>query len=156
MTGKGLSSCLAGMLMVAALVAPTAFGGKPTFERIAIDETFVDDFLTEACGVPVSTSAQGHIIVREFAGEGTGVAEISTISVGLTAMAGDNTYTFRDVGADVIRIEPDGTAILLITGQVPFGFTGVLKIDLETGEAILEPQHNIEGRVEDACAALTA
>jgi hypothetical protein len=39
---------------------------------------------------------------------------------------------------------------------VPFGFTGVLKIDLETGEAILEPQHNIEGRVEEACAALTA
>jgi hypothetical protein len=156
MTGRSLSSCLAGIVTVAALVAPTAFAGKPALERIAIDETFVDDFLTDACGVPVSTSAQGHIIVRTFAGDRTGVAEVRTISVGLTAMAGDNTYTFRDVGADLTRIEPDGTAILLITGQVPFGFTGVLKIDLETGEAILEPQHNIEGRVEDACAALTA
>ena len=40
---------------------------------------------------------------------------------------------FRDVGADVVRIEPDGTATLMIIGQVPFDFTGVLKIDLETG-----------------------
>jgi hypothetical protein len=31
-----------------------------------------------------------------------------------------------------------------------------LKIDLETGEAILEPQHSLEGNVEKACAALTA
>jgi hypothetical protein len=103
---------LAGILTVSALVAPTAFAGKPALERIAIDETFVDDFLTDACGVPVSTSAQGHIIVRTFAGDRTGVAEVRTISVGLTAMAGDNTYTFRDVGADLTRIEPDGTAIL--------------------------------------------
>ena len=41
-------------------------------------------------------------------------------------------------GADVTRIEPDGTAVLLISGQVPFDFAGVLKIDLETGEAILD------------------
>ena len=139
---------------VAVLVAPTAFAGAPTFDRIAIDETFADEFLTEACGVPVSTRVQGHIIVRTFAGEGTGGAEVRTINVGVTTMAGDNTYRLRDVGADVTRIEPDGTAVLLITGQVPFAFTGALKIDLETGEAILEPQH--EGRVEDACAALTA
>lgn len=47
----------------------------------------------------------------------------------------------------------DGTAVLSIIGQVPFGFTGVLKIDLDTGEAILEPQHSTEGNVERACAA---
>lgn len=63
---------------------------------------------------------------------------------------------FRDVGADLTRIEPDGTAVLMIIGQIPFGFTGVLKIDLETGEAILEPQHSLEGRIEEACAVLTA
>ena len=73
----------------------------------------------------------------------------------LTATAGDNVFRFRDVGADVERIEPDGTAILMIVGQIPFAFTGVLKIDLETGEAILEPQHSIEERLETACAVLT-
>jgi hypothetical protein len=51
-------------------------------------------------------------------------------------------------------VEPDGTAVLLIFGQVPFEFAGVLKIDLETGEAILEPQHIVD--VEEVCARLTA
>jgi hypothetical protein len=62
---------------------------------------------------------------------------------------------FRDVGADLARIEPDGTAVLMIIGQVPFGFTGVLEIDLETGEAILEPHHTLEEQLEAACEALT-
>ena len=149
-------ACLAAMLVVAALAGPAAPAGKPTFERIAVDESFDDDFLTEACGVPVTTHVQGHVIVRTFPGEGTGPAELTTINIAFTATAGDNTYRFRDVGADLVRIEPDGTAILAIVGQVPFGFTGVLKIDLETGEAILEPQHSLEGRIENACAALTA
>jgi hypothetical protein len=56
---------------------------------------------------------------------------------------------------NLTRIEPDGTAILII-GQVPFGFSGVLKIDLETGDTIVEPQHSLEGRLEEACTALTA
>jgi hypothetical protein len=137
-------------------VAPSVFAAKPTIERFDIDEVFDDDFLTEECGVPVTIRAQGHIIVRTFEGGGTGAAELSTLNLLLTAMSGDNTYSSRDVGADLLRVEPDGTAILMIIGQIPFGFAGVLKIDLETGEAILEPQHSLEGNVEEACAALTA
>jgi hypothetical protein len=137
-------------------VAPSVFAAKPTIERFDIDESFDDDFLTEECGVPVTIRAQGHIIVRTFEGGGTGAAELSTLNLLLTAMSGDNTYSSRDVGADLVRVEPDGTAILMIIGQIPFGFAGVLKIDLETGEAILEPQHSLEGNVEEACAALTA
>ena len=137
-------------------VAPRAFAAKPTIERIAIDETFDDDVLTAECGVPVTTRAQGRIILRTFEGNGTGVVEVNNLNVVLTAMSGDNTYRFRDVGADVLRVEPDGTAILMIIGQVPFGFAGVLKIDLETGEAILEPQHSLEGNLDEACAALAA
>ena len=156
MTRKAVIASLAGMLVLGALLAPGAFAGKPTIERFAIDETFADDFLTEACGVPVTTRALGHVIVRTFPGGGTGPAELRTINLGLTATAGGNTIRFRDVGADLVRIEPDGTAILMIIGQVPFDFSGVLKIDLETGEAILEPQHTTEERIEKACAALTA
>jgi hypothetical protein len=134
----------------------TAAAAKPTIERVHVDEVFDDDFLTEACGVPVRTRAQGRVTVRFFDGAGTGPAELTTLNIVLTAMSGDNTYRFRDVGGDLLRIEPDGTAVVMIIGQVPFGFTGVLKIDLETGEAILEPQHSLEGNVEEACAALTA
>jgi hypothetical protein len=81
---------------------------------------------------------------------------VTSINISLTATAGDNSYRFRDVGADVVRISPDGTEILMVIGQIPFGFTGVLKINLTTDEVILEPQHSTEGEVEEACAALTA
>jgi hypothetical protein len=53
-------------------------------------------------------------------------------------------------------VQKDGTKILMIIGQVPFDFTGCLKINLTTGEAIHEPQHDLEGNIERACAALTA
>jgi hypothetical protein len=156
MTTRGVTAWLAGVFVVAAFVAPGAMAQKPTMERIDVDETFLDEFLTEACGVQVTTRAQGHIIVRTFSGERTGPAEIRTINIGLTATANGNTYVFRDVGVDLVRIEPDGTAILMIVGQIPFDFTGVLKIDLETGEAILEPQHSIGERLDEACETLTA
>jgi hypothetical protein len=156
MTRRGVLAWLGGILLVAAVLAPGALAGKPTFERITVDETFADDFLTEACGVPVTTHAEGHVILRTFAGGGTGPAQINTLSIALTATAGDNTYRFRDVGADHAQVMPDGTIVLMIIGQVPFGFAGVLKINPETEEVLHEPQANREDRVEDACAALTA
>jgi hypothetical protein len=131
-----------------------ASGAPPTFERIAVDETFADEFLTEECGVAVTSRVRGHVIVRTFSGERTGVAELTTINVGVTATAGDRIFRFRDVGADLVRIEPDGTAVLMIIGQVPFDFAGVLKIDLETGEAILEPRDRSEEQLARACAVL--
>ena len=156
MVGRALRTFLAGILVASVVIAPTAFAAKPTFERIDIDETFDDDFLTAECGVPVTTHAVGQVTLRMLEGGGTGAAEVNTLNIALTAMSGDNTYRFRDVGADQVRIEPDGTAILMIIGQTPFGFAGVLKIDLETDEVILEPQHSLEGNIEKACAALTA
>ena len=128
----------------------------PTFERFDIDNTGVDEFLTAECGVEVTFHEVGSVILRVFSGEGTGPAELTSINIATTVTAGENTFTFRDVGADLIRVKPDGTVILLIIGQVPFGFTGVLMLDLETGEAILEPQHSLEGEIEEACAVLTA
>ena len=143
------------LLLVGALIPGVASGAPPTFERIAVDDTLADKFLTEECGVPVTTRAEGHIIVRTFSPGGTGVVEVITISLGLTATADGRVFRFRNVGADVTRIEPDGTAVLLITGQVPFDFAGVLKIDLETGEAILEPRDRSEDQLARACAVLT-
>jgi hypothetical protein len=142
------------VLLLAGLVwTAVAAGAAPTFERIAIDETFPDDVLTEECGVPVTTTAKGHIILRTFSGEG--LAQVNTISVGLTATAGDRTFRFRDVGADVVQIKPDGTLVLLITGQVPLAFAGVLKINPETEEVILEPRDRSEQQLAKACKVLT-
>ncbi len=133
MTRRCRTAWLASVLALGVLVPGVASGARPTIERIPVDDTFADALLSAECGVDVTVRAQGHIIVRTFAGDRTGVAEVRTINVGLTATTEDGVFRFRDVGADVTRIEPDGTAVLLISGQVPFDFAGVLKIDLETG-----------------------
>lgn len=148
---------LSGVALVgAALSGPAVVGAAPPDSvRIVVDETFEDGLLSEACGVPVTTRLQGHIIVRTFNNGETGVVDLATISLALTATAGDQTFRFRDVGADLVRIEPDGTAVLQIIGQIPFAFAGVLKINLDTGEAILEPQNRTVRQIERACKALT-
>jgi hypothetical protein len=156
MIGRRSGGWVVSVLVLAGLVwAGVAAGAPPTIERINVDETFADEFLTEECGVPVTTTARGHVIIRIFSGEGTGVAQVNTISIGLTATAGDRTFRFRDVGADVVQIKPDGTLVLLITGQVPFFFAGVLKINPETEEVILEPRDRSEEQLAKACRALT-
>jgi hypothetical protein len=70
------------------------------------------------------------------------------------ATAGDNQIRVRNVGADLVRVTPDGTAIITTTSQVPFEFTGVLKINLDTDEVILEPHHFVD--IEGVCEQLTA
>ena len=142
------------LLVVGAVSVPAALAGQPTMERFDVDETFADVGLTAECGVPVTTHIRGHIILRTFADGGN--LELNTLNFALTAMADGNTYRFRDVGADHVQVMPDGTEILSIIGQIPFDFIGVLKINLTTGEVIHEPGHDISGRVEEACAALTA
>lgn len=122
-------------------------------ERFDLDETFADGFLTAECGVPVTTHIRGHIIFRAFA-DGTNL-EVNTLNFALTATAGDNSYRFRDVGADHVQVTKEGT-VLSIVGQGPVRAIGVLKINLTTGEVIHEPGKDISGRLEEACAALTA
>ena len=156
MSKRGLIGWLVGVLAVAGLLSPGAgLGAGPTFERIAVDDTFADEELAEECGVPVTTTVRGHVILREFSGEGQGLLAVNTLNLAITSTAGERTFRFRDVGGDLARVEPDGTAVLYITGQVPFEFAGVLKLDLETEEVFLEPRDRSEEQLARACRFLT-
>ena len=134
------------------LGATGAAAQAPVKEVIQVNETFADEFLTEECGVPVTTTATGRVTVFTF--NGTVLQEMTTLNISLVATAGDNQARFRDVGIDQVRVQPDGTVILSIVGQVPFEFTGVMKINLETGEVILEPHHEVD--TTRVCERLTA
>jgi hypothetical protein len=149
---SGLLAVLGGLLVVV-LGATAAAAQAPEKEVIAVDDTFEDEFLTEACGVEVTTTITGSITVFTFP-DGTVLQELTTLNLAIVATAGDNQARFRDVGIDQVRVAPDGTVILSIVGQVPFGFTGVLKLNLDTGEAILEPHHIVD--TTRVCELLTA
>ena len=155
MSTRRVTVCVTGLLLLAGLTGPaTGLGAPPAFERITVDESFVDEELSEACGVAVTGTARGHITLRTFAG-GSPVATVNTINVGITLTADGRTFRLRDVGADVARVQSDGTVVLLISGQVPFAFAGALKIDPATEEVILEPKDRSEAQIAKACAALT-
>ena len=56
-----------GVLLLAGLTGPAAgVGAAPVFERITVDETFVDEELSEACGVAVTGTARGHVITADL------------------------------------------------------------------------------------------
>ena len=157
MARSGIIAWLALILVVVAgALAPSASAAPPTIERINIDDTGVDDILTEECGVEVTFQAQGFVIVRTFSGERTGPAELATVAVTVTATADGNSVTVKDVGGNLTQVKPDRTLVLSIFGQVPFEFAGVLKINPETDpeEVILEPHHFVD--VAEVCASLTA
>jgi hypothetical protein len=138
------SLAVLGALLVVALGATAAAAQVPVKETITVSDTFQDEFLTEACGVEVTITVSGFITFLTFPDRPVGLQELTSYHLDILATAGDKQARFKDVGIDLLRVEPDGTVVLMIVGQVPFEFTGVLKINLDTGEVILEPQHTVD------------
>lgn len=143
--------------VVATAVTANAWAGKPTIERVAVDEVGIDPFLSEVCGFDVMASVRGHLIFRTFEEDGRGLVSLTTLNVRGEVSANGKTVNVHDVGADQLRVMPDGTVILSIIGQIPFdaAFHGVLKLNAETGEVIHEPQHTTGGE-QAVCEALAA
>ena len=140
---RGLLAVL-GALLVVALGATAAAAQAPVKETITFSDTFPDEFLTQECGVAVTTTATGRITFFTFPDRPVGPQELTSVHVDIVATAGDNQARFKDVGIDKVQVKPDGTAILSIVGQVPFEFTGVMKINLDTGEVIHEAHHIVD------------
>ncbi len=155
MGGRGLGRRIAVIAGAALLLGvPDANAAKPVIERIPLDETFVDEYLSEACGATIMTTVRGHLTIRTFP-EGAPKVELGTISATATATGPGGTITFRNVGSDMVRLDRNGALTLKATGQVPFEFRGRLVVNLDTGEVIREPGRSRAGELEQACAALT-
>ena len=90
---SGLLAIL-GALLTVALGAAAAAAQAPTKETTIIDETFEDEFLTEACGVAVTTTATGKITFFTFPDRPVGPQDLTTVNVAFVATAGDNQIRF--------------------------------------------------------------
>jgi hypothetical protein len=155
MRRRRISGVLAvlGALLVVVLGAPAAVAQAPEKEVIQVEDTFVEEELTEECGVEVTATVTGRVTLFTFP-DGRVLQDLTTLNLEVVWSAGDNQVRVRDVGIDQVRVQPDGTVILSTVGQVPVEFTGVMKINLETDEVILEPHHFVD--IEEVCAQLTA
>jgi hypothetical protein len=142
-----------GASLVVVLGATGAAAQAPEKEVIQVNVTFDDEALTEECGVPVTTTATGRVTIFTLPDRKV-LQDLSTVNVSVVATAGDNQIRVRDVGISQVREQPDGTVILSIVGQVPLDFIGVLKLNLDTDEVILEPHHFYD--IEQICEQLTA
>jgi hypothetical protein len=129
-----------GALLALALGSAPAAAAAPERRTVTFSVTLHDDLLTEACGVDVTTTISGFTTYFVFPDRPVGLQDIDSIHISYLAVAGDNQVLFKNVGIDLIRVEPDGTVISMATGQAGVFFTGVEKINLTTGEVILEPQ----------------
>ena len=101
----------------AALVPASAAGAPPTIVREDIDETFVDEDLSEACGVEATVHLTGHSTSRVR--EGGGVLEVFTVNLTGIITSEFGSFKVKDVGSDATRITPTGQVIVSIRGQVP-------------------------------------
>ena len=138
---------------VALAVPASAAGAPPTFVREDIDETFVDEELSETCGVEATVHLTGHQTSRIR--EGGGVLQVFTVNLTGIITSEFGSFKVKDVGSDADRITPTGQVIVSIRGQVPFFFKGVWKFDGTTGEWLHEPNLAAgEREIARACAAL--
>jgi hypothetical protein len=145
--------CLAALCAAAALVPASAAAAPPTIVRDEIDDTFVDELLSEACGVQANVHVTGFTISRIR--EDGGVLEVFTANVTAVVTSEFGSFTAKDVGSESARISPDGQVIVSISGQTPFRFKGVLKFKGITGEELNEPNLAASEReIERACAVL--
>jgi hypothetical protein len=123
-------------------------------ETITISDTFQSSILSPACGVEVTITINGSLKILTFPDRPVGPQDLTIANIDWVATAGKNQVRFRNVSVEQVRVEPDGTVIGSTAGHRPVEFTGVMKINLETGEVVLEPQHFADiGRL---CELLTA
>ena len=61
-----LAATAAALLAAFAATPAMAAGGKPTFEREVIEETFFDDFILDVCGVATNTTLTQRTITKTF------------------------------------------------------------------------------------------
>jgi hypothetical protein len=167
--GMRMRMCMKLLVLLSAAIVAAACGGTgmpaaaaaggepPVVQHVAIDSAGVDEFLTENCGFTVLYSVTGLVTLRLF-GFGSEVEQgpqlIQTLNLTTTVTANGNTFTFRRAGVEAFQVTPDGAVVFSISGNVPFMFTGSLRIDLDAGVALVVPRHDTRDDLVAACAAL--
>ncbi len=155
--GKHLRRVVVSVVLAALIftvTAITAAAATPERQTVTFFLTIQDEVLTETCGVEVTRTESARIVFLTFPDREVGPLDLRSIHVDVVVTAGDNSVRLHDGGVDLLEVQPDGAHILMIAGRVVFQtVTGLLKVNLTTGEVITEPQETIS--IPRICEMLT-
>jgi len=134
-------------LLGAMLVGAPVNAGKPATERVVIDEVFVDEFLSEACGAEVTAQITGHITFRMFTdAAGNTVRELNNYAIGGIYQSANGTVRVRDVGVDRVSYLADGSIIQVIIGNVrSFSIPGQGRVYSDVGQSTFHITFDVTG-----------
>jgi hypothetical protein len=121
------------------LVAGPASAAKPTMERIIVNDVFVDDFLSEACGTEVTVMITGSVIFRNWLdADGNDVRAVNNYALTDTFSSVNGSVRAKDVGADRVTLNEDGSITVIIIGNVQsISIPGQGRISQDVGRAKL-------------------
>jgi hypothetical protein len=124
----------------AILVTAPVSAGKPEMVLDAFDTTFVDDALSDSCGVEVNAHVSGHTIVRVFTdADGNPVRELNNYAVQAHWWSINGDIHVRDVGADRVTFFDDGSVQLIIIGNVQsISIPGEGRVYADVGRLMIE------------------
>ncbi|MGY1728777.1 hypothetical protein ACI79J_17565 [Geodermatophilus sp. SYSU D01062] len=142
---------LAAGACVFAVATPAAAVPPERVENVTFDPAVVerDDFLSDACGFDVTSSAKGHFrLTVHLDRNGEFVRAVGHPSFTNTLTGPGGTVTTADRGMDRITVDPDGTLTVFGTGihlKIHGGAHAiglwVLVIDPETDELLSAEYH---------------
>jgi hypothetical protein len=127
-------------LLGAVLVAGPVWAGQPQRELVQIDDEFVDEFLSDACGVEVNAHVTGHIITRLFRdADGNLVRELTNYANSILWWSENGEIHAKDVGVDRVTLFEDGSVLLIIIGSVQsFSIPGQGRVYSDVGRTMVE------------------
>jgi len=107
-------------LIACLAVASPVAAGKPTMERVQINDIGVlDVFLTEVCEFDVFADVQGHIIFRQFTdATGAPLREVNNFAIRARYYSAWGSVRTVDVGVDRVTYNADGSITQVIIGNV--------------------------------------
>jgi hypothetical protein len=126
-------------------------------DKFDVNDTFQSKPLTDACGFPVTITATGTVRNLKFPDRAVGPQDITIGNVVWVAKAGNKTVRFQDVGMTMDLVEPEGTEITITAGHHPpvlDELTGVIKINSETGELIMQSHDVSDAARQRICQQL--
>ena len=120
--------------------------------------TFLSPLLSGRCDFDVNVSVTGSITVKTFPNRPTGVQDLTLEKFAVVFRAGDKTVRFQQVQTTITQVKPDAVkstvrATATLAGKI-VEFTGVQRIDLETGETVLESPDVSDASREAICERL--